>query len=164
MRNYWPLILAVASLVSGQSNNTVLGAQATPSPPSSEVEATEAAFQAQGGGQGSTSTIRVTVTSPKTCPHPSTLTKTVTSSVGYPADPPKTVTVTSISTKEVTKSGGHSATPPKTITVTKSDTHGSPPRTITVTSPGYCEVLPPLTVTHVINSTITKVLLFSSCF
>lgn len=180
MRTYWPLLLALTRSAHGQYNSTVLGAQATPSPPSSSAEAAEETFQAQGGGycQGSTckttstiyeygkpstSTIKVTVTSPQTCPKPVTKTQTVTSSQGYGGGYPVTVTVTS--TKEVTKSAGNNPSPPKTITVTstkevtKSDGYNTPPKTITVTttksgyttvtSPGYCANPPPITTTMV---------------
>ena len=158
MRTYWPLFLALTGSARGQYNSTVLGAQATPSPPSSSAEAAEETFQAQGGGycQGSTckttstiyeygkpstSTIKVTVTSPQTCPKPVTKTQTVTSSQGYGGGYPVTVTVTS--TKEVTKSDGYN-TPPKTITVTTTKSGY-----ITVTSPGYCANPPPMTTTKV---------------
>jgi hypothetical protein len=158
MRTYWPLFLALISTALAQGNSTVLGAQATPSPPSSTAEATEETIQAQGGGYGQKSStckastikvtetkivtsggygggypanpVTVTVISPQTCPKPVTKTTTVTSQGGYPVNP---------STVTVTKSGGYNTSPPKTVTVTSTSTK------------------PPLTVTQVNNSTVTKV-------
>lgn len=131
MHSRWPLLLALTSISRAQ-NSTVLGAQATPTPFSLSAEASGDTVQVQGYGQPAgtckttstvyeygkppTSTIHVTVTSPKTCPNPN------------PSTSIKTVTTT------VTPSGGYvSLPPPITVTVTKSGGYGQPPVTVTET-------------------------------
>lgn len=204
MRNCWLSLLALTSITRAQDNNTALSAQALPSvSPSTQV--TKESIQAQDYAQPvgtckftttlyeygppSTSTIKVTVTSPKTCPNPVpiTSTKTVTTTAnpsgGYQVLPqPTTVTVTSpqtcskpvpgTSTKTVTTtitpSRGYEVLPPPiTVTVTKTTSvtncggYGVPPNTITITSVGSCSVRPPLTITSIRNYTTTKVCLIS---
>lgn len=159
MRNSWLPLLTLTSIAWARNNDTTLGAQ-VPTAASSTTEVPEQAIQAQDYGKPmntckttstvyeygrpSTSTTKVTVTHPQTCPKvvPSTSTKTVTTTVtpsrGYEVLPPP-ITVTVTKTRSVANSGGY----------------GLPPVTITITSIGSCSARPPVTISDI--RTTTKV-------